>query len=702
MKTQKIRSSHLLSLVAIALLTLPLVGRADEGFWLFNRIPRAAIKQAYGIELSDAWIARVQQASVRFPSGSGSFVSPDGLVLTNHHVAMDIIQALSTPERDYVKNGFLATDRAQELKAPDLEIVVLQTIEDVTARVNAAVKPGMPSAETLAARRAAIATIEKESEDKTGLQSEVVTLYQGGQYHLYQYKKYTDVRLAFAPEFDAAFYGGDPDNFNFPRYCIDMTLFRVYENGKPIQAKNFLPWSAAGTKEGEPVFTSGHPGATQRLNTVAHLQFLRDQSLPINIEIYSRIVDALGAYGKQGVEQERQSRDLFFSLENSLKNWKGQLQGLKDAAIMNKKMAAEKSLRSAVMANADFKTRFGDAWDAIATSRSNLPPYNLERVMFEGGIGVYSEYFTIARTLVRWAEESQKPNGQRLPEYTEARKAQIERQLGSETPLYPGLEKAKIAAGMAIMRDQLSANHPLVKQILAGKTPEARAAELVDGTKLGDPAVRKQLFAGGAAAVHASTDPFIAAVRLMEPRARELRTKYDNEVLGVERDAYAKIAQAVFAVQGESAYPDGTFTLRLSYGAVKSYEENGRRVQPYTNIRGLYARADQHAMKPPYKIPDSWVKARTALNLETPYNFVTTNDIVGGNSGSPVINTKGELVGLVFDGNIQSLPGYFVYEPSVNRTVAVDVRGMIEAMRKVYKADVLVNELLAGVAATAR
>jgi hypothetical protein len=688
--------------VAAFCIALPLVGHADEGFWLFNRLPRAAIKQAYGVDLTDAWIQRVQQASVRFPSGSGSFVSADGLVLTNHHVAMDIIQELSTSASDYVATGFVARDRAQELKAPNLELVVLQTVEDVTARVNAGVTPGMSSADTLAARRAAISAIEEEAEKKTGLQSEMVTLYQGAQYHLYLYKKFTDVRLVFAPEFDAAFFGGDPDNFTFPRYCLDMAIFRVYENGRPLQVKNFLPWSTAGAKEGEPVFTSGHPGTTQRLNTLVHLEYLRDQALPFNIDAYGRLRDALGAYAKQGPEQERQAKDMFFSLENSLKSWKGQLGGLKDPALIAKKRSAEDSLRSAVTAKADLKTKYGDAWDLVAKARASLQPYNFERVMLEGGLALYTDYFSAARTLVRWSTESAKPSGDRLPEYADVRKPQIERQLGSDAPVYPGLERTRLTASLALMRDILGADHALARQILAGKTPEARADELVSATTLGDPAVRKALFAGGAAAVSAANDPFIELARLIEPRARELRKKYDDEVLAVERDAYAKIAQAVFATQGESAYPDATFTLRLSYGAVKPFVDNGKKVEPFTQFRGLYVRADEHGMRPPYKYPESWAKARSTLNLNTPFDFVTTNDIVGGNSGSPVINARGELVGLIFDGNIQSLPGYFVYDGAVNRAVAVDVRGMIEALRKVYGAEALIGELAGAVAGTAR
>ena len=675
---------------------LPAVGHANEGFWPFNRIPKAAIKQALGVDLSDEWVQRVQQASVRFPSGSGSFVSPEGLVLTNHHVSLDLLHKMSSPERDYATKGFLAADRNQELKAADLELMSLQKIEDVTAKVNEAVKPEMSSTETLAARRAAIAAIEKDSQEKTGLEAEVVTLYQGGQYHLYLYKKFTDVRLVFAPEFDAAFYGGDPDNFTFPRYCLDMTIWRVYENGKPFQSKSYLPWSTIGVKEGDAVFTSGHPGATQRLNTVAHLEFLRDQALPLSINAFTQIRESLDAYRNQGAEQSRQANDEFFGIENSLKSWHGQIGGLKDTATMNKKRADEKALRDRVNAMPELRAKYGDAWDRVATARAALPPYNLERVFFESGLGFYTQYFTLARTLVRWTDESAKPNGQRLPEYSDARKASIERQLGSEAPIYPGMEQAKLEAGLAVMQQMLGADNSLVKQVLAGKTPKARAAELIAGTKMGDAAARKALLAGGKAAVAASKDPFLELARLVDPRARELRTRYDNDVLAVERDAYAKIAQAVFASQGDAAYPDGTFTLRLSYGQVKGYMENGKAVAPFTEIRGLYIRGDEHKQKPPYKIADSWMKARSAVNQTAPFDFVSTNDIVGGNSGSPVINVKGELVGLIFDGNIQSLPGYFVYDGAVNRAVSVDARGMLEALRTVYKANWVADELVGG------
>jgi hypothetical protein len=685
---------RLAAVVAVAALVLGATAlRADEGFWPFNAVPRAAIKSTYGFDVTDAWLDHLQRSSVRFGGASGSFVSPDGLVMTNHHVGLGTLQKLSTAERDLVKHGFYAKTRAEELKAPDMELNVLVGIEDVTATVNASIEPGIAPARAFAARRAAIAAIEQASTKATGLKSEVVTLYQGALYHLYRYKRYTDVRLVFAPEFDIAFFGGDTDNFTFPRYCLDLTMFRVYENDQPARTEHYLTWSRAGASEGELVFTSGHPGTTQRLNTVAHLEYVRDTGLPMSISMLERRREVLVRYGARGAEQARQVKDEMFGLENSLKSMRGQLGGLKDPAVMARKAGDEGSLRKAVFADPARAKEFGDPWSEIAKARGTLPAYVSRYTLVEGGAGFTTRLFSLARAIVRLVEEDGKPDAQRLQEFTDARRASLERQLYSPAPIYKEAEQAKLQDSLAVLSSALGADDAVVKAALGGKAPAARAAELIGGTTLADPAARKALVAGGAAAVAASTDPLILLARAIDPEARALRTRYEDHVTSVERDAYSRIARAIFAIRGTSAYPDATGTLRLSYGAVKGYTEDGGPVAPFTTISGLFERQAQHQSAPPYDAPARWDDRKAGLDLATPFDFVTTNDIVGGNSGSPVVNRQGEVVGLVFDGNIQSLPGYFIYDGEVNRTVAVDARAIIAALRQVYGAAPLADEM---------
>jgi hypothetical protein len=668
--------------------------RADEGMWPFNNVPKAAIEKRYGFEVTDAWLKKVQLASVRFNSGgSGSFVSADGLVMTNHHVASDVLAQIGTPEHDYFKTGFYAKTRDEEVKAPDLELNVLVSIEDVTARVNAAAKADMDAAAANAARRAAIAEIEKESLAATGLRSDVVTLYQGGQYHLYRYKKYTDVRLVFAPEFDVAFFGGDPDNFTYPRFDLDLALFRVYEDGKPVHTDNYFRWSKAGSKAGDLAFVPGNPGGTQRLNTVAHLEFIRDDEIPFMVEYIGRTVDVLKRYGAQGEEQERQAHEDLFGYQNSYKVYKGRLEGLEDKSLMARKRAAEAELRKRVAADKKMRAAYGDAWDAIAAARASLRSYNVRRRLLEGGAAFNTELFYYARILVRLAAENARPNAERLKEYTDAARPSLEQGLFAQVPVYPALEEAKLADSLALMVEKLGAADPTVKTVLAGKSPEARARELVGATKLASAEYRKSLAEGGQKAIDDSTDPMIALARSVDAESRELRKRYEDEVMGVERTAYAKISQAVFAVEGTSVYPDATFTLRLSYGAVKGYTEDGKAVPPYTTLAGMFERSDRAGNRDPYHLPERWLRAKEKLDLSTPFNFVTTNDIIGGNSGSPVVNRDAEIIGLVFDGNIQSLVGNFAYDEAQNRTVAVDSRGMLEALTKVYEAKELVEEL---------
>jgi hypothetical protein len=694
MRLRRLFSALLLALFGLQ--TLHITALADEGMWPFNNVPRAEIKKKYGFEVTDEWLNKVRLASVRFNNGgSGSFVSPNGLVLTNYHIVEDIVGEVSTPEKDLAKEGFVARTRAEEIKAPSLELNVLQSIEDVTSRVTGAVKAGATDAEAFAARRAEIAAIEAESTKATGFRSDVVTLYQGGQYNLYRYKKYTDVRLVFVPEFQAAFFGGDPDNFNFPRYNIDMALVRVYENDQPVKPEHYFKWSTAGAKEGSLVFVTGNPGSTSRLDTVAHLEQLRDTSIPIVLRLLERRETLLKKYMAMGEEQTRQAQNELNSVQNSLKVYRGQLKGLKDPALLARKQKEEQALRKSISENPERQKMYGESWDAIAKAHHTYPSYIKERRIFEQLGGFNSTYFGFARALVRLAEESQKPNAERLPEYTDARRASLELALYSPAPIHDDFEELKLADSLGFMVELLGADNTLVKQVLAGKTPEARAKEMIEGTKLGDVAVRKELAAGGKAAIDASTDPMIVVAREIDAKAREVRKRYESEVTGVERSNYAKIARALFETEGTKLYPDATFTLRLSYGAVEGYMENGKKVPPFTTLGGLYQRSDQFKHEFPYNLPPRWVEKKSALNLNTPFNFVSTNDIIGGNSGSPTINQNGELVGLIFDGNIQSLVGDFMYDPSVNRAISVDSRGMLEVLKKVFGANEIVSELTA-------
>jgi len=694
MKSRRILAALLGALFSLQ--TLQLTALADEGMWTFNNVPRAEIKKKYGFEVTDAWLKKVQMASVRFNNGgSGSFVSPNGLVLTNYHIVEDIVNEVSTPEKDLAKEGFLARTRADEIKAPSLELNVLISIEDVTSRVNGAIKAGATDAEAFAARRAEIAAIEGESTKATGLRSDVVTLYQGGQYNLYRYKKYTDVRLVFVPEFQAAFFGGDPDNFNFPRFNIDMALVRVYENDQPVHPENYFKWSTGGAKEGSLVFVTGNPGSTSRLDTVAHLQDLRDNAIPIVLRLLERREAMLKKYMAMGEEQTRQAQNELNSVQNSLKVYRGQLAGLKDPSLLSRKMKEEEALRKSITSNPERQKMYGDAWDAIAKAHQNYPSYIRERRIFDQAGGFNTTFFNYARTLVRLAEENPKPNAERLPEYTDARRASLELALYSPAPIHTDFEKLKLADSLSFMVELLGADNPLVKQVLDGKTPEARAEELISGTKLKDPEYRKELAKGGKTAIDTSTDPMIVVAREIDSKAREVRKRYESEVTGVERANYAKIARALFETEGTKLYPDATFTLRLSYGAVQGYMENGKKVPPFTTLGGLYARADSFKQEFPYNLPPRWLEKKSALDLNTPFNFVSTNDIIGGNSGSPAINQNGELVGLIFDGNIQSLVGDFMYDASVNRAISVDSRGMLEVLKKVFGANDIVAELTA-------
>jgi hypothetical protein len=687
--------------LAAALLAVSLAprARADEGMWTFDNPPLRLWKERYGFEPGAAWLERLRLASVRLAEvgtttggGSGAFVSADGLVVTNQHVGGGQIAKLSTPERDIVRNGFYARTRADELRCPDYEVSVLVSYEDVTARVQGAVKRGAGPAEANARRQAEITAIENESAQKTGLAGHVVRLYSGGEYWLYRYRRYTDVRLVFAPEEQAAYFGGDYDNFTYPRFALDVTFFRVYEGGRPARTENFLKWSKAGPKEGEFVVASGFPGSTDRLMTLAQLRYQRDTGNPLQMRVWRSRRDALAAYGARGPEQARRAQSARRSLENSIKRLTGQQEGLGNPRSFARKEAEEKALREAVAARAELKGEYAGAWDEIEAAYRDYPAKAV-RVAFT--TLVPSRLGTIATNLVRRAEEARKPDAQRYPEFREGRLASLAASVLSPAPVYPDMEEAVLAAWFAEARDALSASDPFVRAALGGSTPEEAARKLIAGTKLADVSARRALLEGGAEAVAKSEDPLIVLARQMEPVYRELREWEESHVKGVEASAGQRIALARFGVYGKSTYPDATSTLRLAYGTVKGYEEDTTLVPFRTTFYGLYDRSEGFAGRAPYDLPARFSEGRSKLDLSTPLNFVYTADTIGGMSGSPLVNRDLEVVGLNFDSNIQKLPNryWYVDEAEGGRALAVHTAAVVEALRKLYDAAPLVEEL---------
>ena len=669
------------------------VCRADQGMWLFNAFPKERVKAKYGFEPTQAWLDHVRLGSVRFNSGgSGSFVSPDGLTFTNHHVGAECVQQLSSNGHDYIKEGFYAKTQAEEAKCPNLELNQLIGIEDVTAKIKDAVKSGMSSAEAGQAQRAAMSRIEKECASSAGTRCDVVTFYSGEVYNLYKYKKYTDVRLVFAPEFDAAFFGGDPDNFTYPRYDLDITFFRVYEGRKPAHTDNYLRWSTSGVKENDLIFVSGHPGSTGRLKAITQLQFLRDVDYPSRLETYTRRIALLQKFGSESAENTRIAKEELFSYQNSFKAITGYLAPLKDKQVMAEKQADEARLESAFKVASEGKST-NNPWQEIAGTVKVQREIYLPLTYIERNRGFNTQLAYFARWIVRATEEKTKPNEKRLREYRDSALPSLEQELFSTAPIYKSLETLTLSDSLRQMREALGPDNPVVKKVLNGKTPGEAASELITNTKLDDVAVRKQLYEGGVAAVQGSNDPLIVLMRTIDPDARELRKTYDDQVDAVERRAGAAMARARFEGSGYNQPPDATFTLRLSYGAVKGYEENGKRIPYFTDFAGGFQHAAEHQNTPPYQLPDGWMKAKAKLKLTTPLNYVTTADIIGGNSGSPTVNKNGEVVGIVFDGNIQSLEWNFIYEDKQARAVHVDSRGILEALQEIYGAGGLVKEL---------
>jgi len=678
-----------LSFSVLACLAVPL--GADEGIWLFNQFPKELVRKKYGFEVTDAFLDHLRLSSVRFNNGgSGSFISPEGLLFTNHHVGADCIQKLSSKENDYYANGFHARTRAQEKACPDLEVNVLLRIEDVTGKVNAQVKEGVAPAEANRLRNAAIAALEKDCVARTGNRCDVVTLYAGGQYHMYEYKRYTDVRLVFAPESSIAAFGGDPDNFTYPRYCLDFALFRAYENGKPARVSHYLRWSKEGVQDGQLTFVAGHPGTTGRLATYAELEFYRDVSYPLIHARLKSLVDTLLAYSAKSAENKRVAAENLQSQQNSYKAYTGFLAGLRDPLLMKQKLAEERRLQEAVRNDAAMAAQYGGLWEEVAAAYREFASFYKQFWLFERGATRGSELMDIARMVIRYAEEKPKPNDQRLTDYRETALPSLERAMYTTAPIDDSMEIAVIADYLRFLSQELGAEDPTVKALLAGRTPQQAAESLVRTSKLKDVAVRKRL-AADASAVRASQDGMIRFLRLLDEPARRYRKLFEDKVESIQRSSAARIAQIRFKLMGTSAYPDATFTLRLSYGPVRGYKNDKGEDIPYTTrISGVFQRATGQE---PFNLPPSWIKAQAKLDGATPFNFVTTNDTHGGNSGSPTVNTKGEIVGILFDGNIESLPNRFVYREEKERSVHVASQVIVEALRRVYGAAAILKEI---------
>jgi len=685
------------ALLLLCVLTLGLgsFAFADEGMWLFNAFPKDKVQAKYGFAPDQAWLDHVRLSSARAPNGSSSFVSPDGLIFTNHHIAQGCVHDLSTNGKDYMKNGFYAPTQAEEPKCPGVEFIVLVGIEDVTDKVNAAAKPGMSAADAGKAQREVMGTLEKDC-STGGLRCDVVTLYSGAMYNLYKYKKYSDIRLVFAPEFDIAFFGGDPDNFEYPRYDLDISFFRAYEDGKPAKITDYLKWSPTGVKEGDLVFVSGHPGRTGRLLTMDQLAFLREVQYPWQLKSLARRIDMLQKFSAVSAENARQAESDLFSLQNSFKAITGYQGGLLDKDLMAKKAAEEKALRDYVNSDPKRKQEYGDPWAEIGNATNAQRQFFLPFIYIDNLGGFRGQLSAYARTIVRATDQKQKPSNQRIRGFQDTALPTLEQRLFSTAPVYKGLDQVLLAESLSEMQESLGANNDTVKMVLAGKSPDERAKELIDGTKLDDAAFRKQLYEGGKAAVDASTDPLIVVMREVEPQALALHQRNEDEVESVLRRNGTQIGKALFAKDGLNVPPDATFTLRLSYGAIESYKLNGKKVPWFTTMGGAYEHAAQHGGKPPYQLPESWLKYKSDINPSTPFDTASTPDIIGGNSGSPMINKNAEVVGIIFDGNIESLPWNFEYSDKVGRSVEVDSRAIIESLRKIYHADALADELTSG------
>ncbi len=685
-------------LIAVMAAMVSLSASADEGMWTFDNPPRATITEKYGVTVDAAWLDRVRLATVRLEGGcTGSFISADGLVLTNHHCGEECIAQNSTAGHDFNAAGFLATDRKQELRCQKDAVSVLVGTEDVTAKV-AAATAGLAADAVVEARRRELTKLEQTCEDGSAkskggpLKCERVSLYQGGQYWLYKYQRYEDVRLVFAPERDIAAFGGDPDNFQFPRWCLDMSILRVYENGKPAKTPHRLRFDWDGADPGDPVFVSGHPGNSDRLLTVAQLETQRTTFMPFWLMRFSELRGRMLQYAKTGEEPRRTSEAFLNGIENAIKVRRKQFDALLDPALFESARKSEQALRDAVAANQALASSAG-AWQDIETAQRSWRDILVPHTFIEGGAAFNSTLFGYARAIVRAAEERTKTNESRLAEYTEARLPAVLQNLQAAAPIYPDFEVLRLSFALERMREWLGPDDPLVRKVFGNDSPDALASKLIRDSSLADPAARVALYEGGQAAVDASKDPMIRLAAIVDPAARALRKRFEEQVEGPVQRGQEAIAKARFAAYGTRIYPDATFTLRLSYGAMMGWDEKGEDVRPWTELSRAFERATGEA---PFKIPDRWLAAKDRLDLTTPANFTTNNDILGGNSGSPMLNATGEIVGLAFDGNIHSISGSYWFDDRLNRSIGVHPAYIRLALEKVYGAKALLAEIDSG------